>query len=497
MICGCIRLGEDMNKILGRLEENYIVVFKVYIVAQVLLQWLLAPVVPWLGKIGNIFIVLMAMLIYFYNYKKKTILFYKGMSKTACVFLFAVLVSIIFNFRYNLIDNVETYLVLLIEILILMPVYSENKKKILADMRVFFNGFAIIMFICSTIGFILYITDNPIYLYSTRFCGVFSNPNQSSIMSFFAIISSLIIIVIINSKKDSVKHYKLEYSFQIINILLNLCMFTLSNSNTGRVMFMVLFGMIGFFACFYHLNSFHVISRSILGCILGFLCVLLSHGTYNLVQGSLAYVPGVIVVFQNEKLFGNFLEKEELENEGIEHTVGKEEPSSNKIDNITIPKKEFDRSKPEGGINNNRFEIWAEGMQAFSNSMFIGFGPRNVYGAVVRYVDSPRTEIEAGGLHNMYIELLVSCGLFGFVSFILMVIVRAVPVIKRLFVFDKNFVFERRLFLLLSVSVIAFLVMNMAESTLLFTTSAYSILFWCILGYLLNFESVMNLEKES
>ena len=81
-------------------------------------------------------------------------------------------------------------------------------------MNIFANGVAVLMFLCSIIGFILYIIDYPIYLYSNRFCGIFSNPNQSSIMAFWGMISSCVVLVYKKKSKMN-KTFSKYFSFLI------------------------------------------------------------------------------------------------------------------------------------------------------------------------------------------------------------------------------------------------------------------------------------------
>lgn len=459
-----------MNKTKKFVKENYIVLFKIFVIWQTLLQWTLAPILPRWGTIGNVMIVLGAVGVWYLNYKKNKCLMKFGMKIWPCLFLGAVFLSVVFNYKMNFIDNMETYVFLLIEMLVLMPTYTENKEKLTKDLELFSNSIALLLFICSGIGFALYLFNIHLYLYSNRYCGIFSNPNQSSVMAFWAIVASLIALTFCKEKRN-----KGKIIFHVTNLILNFFMFTLSNSNTGKVMMAIGTG-VGVFVLVYWKKWKTLLPKRIL---LAMICGCISSGvmltTYNITQNTLAYVPGSFEMI-GEKL--QVLEEniEEGKNEGIQE----------------IEKKNFDRSNQEGGINNNRFEIWREGMEIFKHSMLIGCGPRNLSDSINKYIENPRSEIEAGGLHNMYLELLVTCGIVGILSFTGLIISKAIPAWK--YIFSKNRIVEVKSIriLFLCVGVISFLAMNLTESTMFFTTAAYSLCFWCVLGFLLNSVELYN-----
>ena len=457
-----------MKRIYTYLKENNLVLFKIFMIWQILLQWILAPVFPVLGKIGNFCIVGLAGVIYVYNFKQNGRLIKFGIRPFPCVFLGAVLFSIVLNYQVNLIDNLETYAILLIEMLILLPVFSDDTDRIQNDLCIFANGVAVLMFLCSIIGFILYIIDYPIYLYSNRFCGIFSNPNQSSIMAFWGMISSCVVLVY---KKKSKR--KSMYVFHIVNLILNFFMFTLSNSNTGKVMLIAMVCTIAFFVVWLKKSNVKIYLRVVLSIVVMLIGGIIAIGVYEKTQNALAYLPGGV------ELIDSSLVEEKIED---------------KIED-KIEKKSFDRSNQEGGLNNNRFEIWREGIETFKQSIIIGCGPRNISFAVNKYIKNPRSEIQDGGLHNMYLELLVACGILGFLSFSVLLLSKAIPVLRILF---GGYFYSRQtmmVFVLLSASVVSFLGMNMTESAMLFSTSAYSLCFWCVLGYLMNLTKCLEVKR--
>lgn len=447
------------------IKENYIVVFKIFVIWQTLLQWTLAPIFPRWGTFGNVLIVLGAVGICGLNYKSNKYLIQFKEKKWSYLFLGAVFLSIVFNFRINFVDNMEAYIFLLIEILILMSEYTEDMEKLKKDLYFFSNGVALLMFICSAIGFILYLFNVHLYLYSNRYCGIFSNPNQSSVMAFWGMLVSAIGLTFYKETR-----YKWQLIFHGMNILLNFFMFTLSNSNTGKVMMLIGVGFGSFALTFWKKKKMFLGKKIMLAILCGSICGGMTLAAYDITQNILAYAPGSFEIIEEKiQVLEDNIEDEE-KNTGLQE----------------IEKKNFDRSNQEGGLNNNRFEIWHEGMEIFKHSMIVGCGPRNVSDFINQYVKNPRSEIEAGGLHNMYLEILVTCGIIGMMTFLGMMISKAIPVWN--YIFSKNRTIDSKNFriLLLCIGVVSFLAMNITESTLFFTTASYSLCFWCILGYLLN-----------
>lgn len=436
--------------------------FKIYIVIQMLVQMILAPLVPWLGKAGNICIVLWAFAILVYDFFHSRDLLHRGVHIWELIFLAAVAVSILVNFRTNLLDNVETYLILLIEFLVLIPAYRQDRETLKRDILWFVNILAAAMFLCSLVGFVLYAADYALYSYEYRFCGVFSNPNLSSVMSFWGVTASAAALTF--KPKRYIALYRTGH---IVNLLLTFVMFTIANSNTGKVMFAAACAAVCFLLPFTLELKAKTVWRILSGILAAAAGIVLSFTLYSGVQETASYLPGTIRY--------------------IENASTSDQPSTPPVDKPSIDKTDFDRENSGVQIDNNRFEIWREGLETFTHRPLFGCGPRNLWSAVNTCVEEPRSEIEAGGLHNMYIELLVVCGIAGFVTFVLFVLRRGIPVL--VFVFRNDIPQQRKRvrMVILFAGLLAFLAMNMTEGTMLFSTTPYAVCFWVILGFMFNY----------
>ena len=440
-----------------------ITAYKIYIMLQVLLQWLLSPVLPWLGKLGNIAIVLWGGIILLYDVLHEKRLIKVGLKLPESLFLAAVALSILVNFRVNLLDNFEIYLILLIQFLILIPPYHGDSSSLNRSCSYSVNGLSSILFLCSLTSFILYCIDLPLYKYSYRFCGVFQNPNQASVMYFWGILSSTVALTF-----STRKHLPLYRSFHILNIVLCFFMFTLANSNTGRVMLVLCVATVLFFVLFLRLPLKKWIARFACCAVLCLTAGVLSLASYGAVQKGLSYIPGAIASIASNA-------------------------DSKSSGDTTVPQKNFDRSESGLTADNNRFEIWREAFVAYRHKPVLGCSPRNVSPFIDTYVDKPRSEIKDGGLHNMYLELLVACGTVGFLTFMIFLVKRGVPVIQTLFrTPPRELRGEQLRLILLAAGIAAFLGMNMTESSMLFSNSPYAMCFWVLAGFAFSYVKILQ-----
>ena len=447
--------------------------FKLFMVLMILVQTLLTPVLPWIGKVGNIVIALWAAFILAYDFFHGRRLIRKGLNLWLMLFLAATAVSIAVNFRTQLMDNLEGYVMLVIQLMVLLPAYREDPASLKGDLRLFVNGLAAVMFLCSAAGFVLYTLDKPIYLYTYRFSGVFSNPNFASVMGLFGTLASLISLTCLPER-----HKKAYKVFHIVNALLCFVLFTVANSNTGRVMLCVALAALLFFLPFSLAGLKKIYARVTAGLLAAVVGAGVGYALYSGTQTAAAYVPGT-VRYARAML--------------AERPERPEQPEGEQpMDKPTIEKENFNRSEEDVQLDNNRFTIWRQGFEVFKRHPVFGCGPRNIYEGVQRYVAEPRSEIEAGGLHNMYLELLATGGLAAFLPFMIWFALAAVRVIRGLAqprsLKDPA---SWRLWLM-GAGAAAFAVMNLTESAMLFSTAAYSMCFFVLLGFLLN---LLQLEK--
>lgn len=146
-----------------------------------------------------------------------------------------------------------------------------------------------------------------------------------------------------------------------------------------------------------------------------------------------------------------------------------------------------------------RLTIWKEGFALFLQKPVFGLTREGLIELLSERATSSvdgafvfnRHSVVSGGLHNIYLTVLFSSGIVGFISFILAIGIVLVRFIKNLFVEDRISMEE-----LFSFAMCAyFLISELVESRILYTVSFYNVVFWIYLGYL-NYYSLKGKKSD-
>ena len=133
----------------------------------------------------------------------------------------------------------------------------------------------------------------------------------------------------------------------------------------------------------------------------------------------------------------------------------------------------IDRLETEG--LNGRVDLWLTGLKLFKTRPLFGYGLDNLDNAVKENGLPPL--IAKGNLHNTYIDVLVGCGLAGFICLVLFLLIMLINAIK--FFRAKNN--DSWMFGAIMVAVIAaFMLDGMADSTLIASFHPSSVSFWFV-----------------
>ena len=143
---------------------------------------------------------------------------------------------------------------------------------------------------------------------------------------------------------------------------------------------------------------------------------------------------------------------------------------------------ERDEISDKYGAMTGRPNVWGEGLSYFLKKPFFGYGTHTLANDVHPYEGSKE---QLTHFHNVFIHTLVSCGIVGFIPFIIIVALSAVRILKALFapVIRKGF-----LVFMVSAAMIVFLfVINMADTTILYMMKHSGYVFFIYLGYILHY----------
>lgn len=141
-------------------------------------------------------------------------------------------------------------------------------------------------------------------------------------------------------------------------------------------------------------------------------------------------------------------------------------------------------------ISTGRLLIWKMGYEIFKWSPWIGMTRegmvRPVYDAIYAYSLTYNDGVIQSGLHNIYLTILVSSGIIGFIliaSAILFVLYKSV------FVLIKEDQIDYPLFFSL-LFVVLFLIVELVESRILYQVNLFNVVFWIYFGYLSYFSNI-------
>lgn len=147
----------------------------------------------------------------------------------------------------------------------------------------------------------------------------------------------------------------------------------------------------------------------------------------------------------------------------------------------------------EGILNHlttNRDAMWSSAALVIKDNLLLGVGNLDLVEKVLaaRNVYIP-VGINTGGLHNIYIQVLATNGIFAFVSLIVFILISLFYTFKRINALKSKG--DIQFYLIFSL-IVSILIINLFESNLLYIISFISIIFWIYLGYTL---SIIEAEK--
>ena len=136
----------------------------------------------------------------------------------------------------------------------------------------------------------------------------------------------------------------------------------------------------------------------------------------------------------------------------------------------------------EGGILTGRDDLWKAGIKALGQSPILGLGRENIANETEKYLEGEnwKESLHIGGLHNIYITVLVSSGILGFSLLAVFAALSFWRVIK-------NPVRGRKIGLwygVLTVITMTFYITELVEARILYQVGIFYVLFWTFLGLL-------------
>ncbi len=147
----------------------------------------------------------------------------------------------------------------------------------------------------------------------------------------------------------------------------------------------------------------------------------------------------------------------------------------------------------ESDPSNRRIEIWGSGLEIFKTSPVAGVGFRNILAAAADktpdtyIINNTYTDFDA--FHNMWMDVLVSQGILGFLLFFTFTVLCALSAFHLLLLLLAKKSADSIWFGTLLAVVVTSLVSSLFVSDTLYVNSPNAVMFWVVLGYLMRFVS--------
>jgi len=379
-------------------------------------------------------------------------------------------VSILIAAPNHLFENISQFLYMVLFIILLFgndhntPVEVKMKELKIVSSTYVAVTFALTMvcmlFFLFSVSFTYYheIYGNlTVGLSYNRFWGLY-NPNTGSTLAVISIFMSWMLLVMetINSRK-----------FHISNIVFQLIYLLFTQSRTAWYTLLI-FGTIMFFVQLLLWMKKKNIS-TIVSAIAALVIAVAITGSAEILRPvsvkTISYIPSIIRQLKNVAFDHGSFSKDDIK------------PAINQRDD------EYDPDSND--VTNGRVQIWRAGIKTFIKNPIFGVTREGLYDQVSPHLIEERLDnLKKGGIHNIYISVLVSSGIVGFIFLVI-------------FVFDlcRTLLFRRVLTVtrenmwqyLLMIIPFSFFLIEIFEARILYRVNIFGVVFWVFSGYLLYF----------
>lgn len=419
------------------------------------------------------------------NYKKyiKT----KGLP-LLILFLVSYVVSSIYTIKYGVVDNVKALIWLGMQFILLYAYdINQTKEKIKREATILGAVFVGYTFVFSLLSIGTFIWNYHYYrvvnhmatiigFLWNRLWGLYSDPNRGAIYALISIIISAFALY-------KVKKIPLKV-FLIANIIVEIIYMGLSDSRTGLVSSVV---GLTFTAVMLYCRSERFESKKIRNKVLSAstVAVAMILTVVFALEGSIAIGNAYMVSVRNpNSVLYYWMDEDKREN----RPVVKPDDEID-LENAVVGRPVEDLGQEGGGdVSNGRISIWISGLEVFTTTPILGTSFRNIIPYAQEHL--PETFIVKNpfsmfsSMHNVFVDILVSQGLVGMAIFIAFMILMLYIIFKRIFSINKEDFYWCMAFL----SIIACVfVSSFFYSEIVYINTANAVVFWIVLGYLINY----------
>ena len=373
-----------------------------------------------------------------------------------------------------------SFMVLMFVLCFLFP-QDTTKEKILKEIKLVSATIIACTFTYSFASFFMYVfsisgkyfTANGDYeayygMFDSRLWGLY-NPNTGATLTILSVLLSIAFLIINKRKRVRIP--------LLVNIFIQFSVMLLTGSRAGYYVLAGVIAFCTFFTIAYKMQNFTIKTAS-LSIVSAALSLGLFFAVGAVLREGLAYLPGVTEYILSEN--DNTTENENGEGED------------------TITKIDLNRSDlletEEQGAFANRLDIWEASFEEFLEAPIFGVGRENL---VERAADKFENKqwlyfFKYGSTHNVYLCVLVSSGIIGF---LLLGSFAAITVIRSSKTLVKTYKKVGVWFLMSFVLCLMMYATEFVETRILYKISIFGVVFWIYCGYMYKLSKIERIEK--
>lgn len=380
-------------------------------------------------------------------------------------------VTIIVNFGKHTGEEISLFLYT-ITFLFLFTWYDKEKDSVQIRKEVLslFKIIVAITFIFSTICLVMYLTSVqseivvgnsifPIGMWEGRLWGIY-NPNTGAVLNY---ISMIVTVLILQWEK---KHKKIAVLYWI-NFVVQACCFVLTQSRGAKV---ALYVFIILYIFFVRKNKvvFKGLKDKVYRAVIAVVAVIVLNVGCDMALRTLQIVKEVPY--------------------RIVYALNGDDNAQQKIkEKDQLEKRKVDKSNTASETS-GRSDLWKLGIEALSERPAFGIGNQSIDDVLKEGLSQKWYDNSAkGGLHNIYITVLVSVGALGASILFVYWAIILWKGLKYELSAKSNF-FARQMLVFIP----TWLAGDLVESRLVLSTGFVAIIFWIVIGY-----SMYFLEKKT
>lgn len=152
-------------------------------------------------------------------------------------------------------------------------------------------------------------------------------------------------------------------------------------------------------------------------------------------------------------------------------------------------------------FSNRRMDLWESGVELFEQSPIVGVGFRNIEAAARDMIPDTYLVDNSFGVfdafHNMWLDLLVSQGIVGFLIFLVFALFCIKYALRGLLLSIKNKSDETAFVGTLLAAAIPPLVVSMLQADTILFNTPNAVMFWILLGYLIRMTYYENKKSKT